>query len=195
MAGVAARRPVAFVGQMSTKTTAARHLMLIIADDMQPEDISATRFVNLSSTRSDRDRMLPAWHGVPTPALDELTVSGVSFLRAFTPHGICTPARHALLTGRLAANSIPARRTTQRLTGRLAYPARARLVQYNGNSDAPLRLPGIAAEHLPVSVDFDATFARRRTVSTIATKLAKHGLKVHGPTAHRTKADHADPMQ
>ena len=123
---------------------------------MQPEDVGDVR--------------------IPMPILQALSSDGVALERAFSPHGICTPARHALLTGRLASRSLPARRTTTELTGRLAYRNRSRLISYNGSVATLLRLPGLQAERMPVSVDFDATFARGRPVTSVATHMAAHGL-------------------
>ena len=60
------------------------NVVLIMADDMGFGDV---RTLNPNSR-------------IPTPHLDELAASGMTFRDAHTPSSVCTPTRYGLLTGR-----------------------------------------------------------------------------------------------
>lgn len=75
----------------------AQHVLLIVADDMNPYDVGALRRFSPLPLR--------ARPYVATPHLDRLAASGVVVAHAYSPHTICTPARAALLTGRLQSTN------------------------------------------------------------------------------------------
>ncbi|NOX56733.1 MAG: arylsulfatase [Planctomycetes bacterium] len=60
------------------------NIVFILADDMGYGDVRA---LNPNST-------------IPTPHLDALAASGMTFTDAHTPSSVCTPTRYGLLTGR-----------------------------------------------------------------------------------------------
>jgi hypothetical protein len=40
------------------------------------------------------------------PNIDSLASQGITFTRAYTPHGVCGPARYAVLTGRYMSRCV-----------------------------------------------------------------------------------------
>ncbi|MCP4816683.1 MAG: sulfatase-like hydrolase/transferase, partial [Planctomycetaceae bacterium] len=60
------------------------NIVFILADDMGYGDVHA---LNPKSR-------------IPTPHLDQLSASGMTFTDAHTPSAVCTPTRYGLLTGR-----------------------------------------------------------------------------------------------
>ena len=80
---------------------AVLHILLLVVDDMDPGMVQSLRALSPTApARSTR--------GAPTPHLDGLAASGTVFTRAYTPHALCTPARAALLTGRLQSSNVNA---------------------------------------------------------------------------------------
>jgi len=77
---------VALCLQAFLSATAADHpnIVIILADDMGYGDVAA----------------LNAQSRIPTPNLDSLAASGMTFTDAHTPSSVCTPTRYGLLTGR-----------------------------------------------------------------------------------------------
>jgi arylsulfatase A-like enzyme len=63
------------------------HVLVILADDMGPGEISALH---------------PEHNRIPTPHLDRLAAEGMVFTDAHSGSAVCTPTRYGLLTGRYA---------------------------------------------------------------------------------------------
>jgi len=60
------------------------NIVVILADDLGYGDVQA---LNVAS-------------GIPTPGLNRMAASGLTFTDAHSPSAVCTPTRYALLTGR-----------------------------------------------------------------------------------------------
>ena len=93
------------LNSMGTQRVAdtCRSVLLIVADDMQPQDVGALRSTTAPLLKAKRARHLP--RSLRTPALDSLVEHGVAVARAYSPHAMCTPARAAILTGRLQSRN------------------------------------------------------------------------------------------
>lgn len=77
--------PAARISQCAEDADAQRpNVVIILADDMGYGDVRA---LNPDSK-------------IPTPHLDGLAASGMTFTDAHTPSAVCTPTRYGLLTGR-----------------------------------------------------------------------------------------------
>lgn len=94
-----------------------------------------------------------------TPALDSLAQQGTAIARAYSPHGMCTPARTALLTGRLQSRNPAIIIRARNRTG--AYRATRLDEAYN-------------AGRVPAYVDFGAALSQQPT--TLASRLRNAGF-------------------
>ena len=78
---------IALLAPTAPSVAAARpNVVVVLADDMGFGDVGAL----------NRDSK------IPTPNLDRLAASGMTFTDAHTPSSVCTPTRYGLLTGRYA---------------------------------------------------------------------------------------------
>ncbi len=76
---------VLFTKSLSAKSNSRPNIVLILADDLGYGEIHALN---------------PQRGRIPTPHLDQLVTSGVTFTDAHSASSVCTPSRYALLTGR-----------------------------------------------------------------------------------------------
>ena len=88
---------------MPASPVACHSVLLIVADDMQPQDVGALRSTSPALVKAKRARHQP--RSLRTPALDSLAEQGTVIARAYSPHAMCTPARTAILTGRLQSQN------------------------------------------------------------------------------------------
>ncbi len=78
----------------AASSPAAPNIVLLLADDLGYNDLSAYRLAHL-----DTSAQVPTCQ---TPYLDTLSAQGVRFTQFYTGAAVCSPSRAALLTGRNA---------------------------------------------------------------------------------------------
>jgi arylsulfatase A-like enzyme len=166
---------------------ATPNIILILADDLGPGDLSCA-----GATR------------IKTPNIDRLAAEGVRFTQGYAPSATCTPSRYALLTGEYAWRQQAKRNTILDgdaplciEPGRLTLPAMLRQAGYrtgvvgkwhlglgdgqnrvNFNSDVT---PG------PLEIGFDYSYIIPATVDRVPTVWIENHEVAH--------LDPADPIQ
>ncbi len=103
----------------SRLTAAPPNVVVILADDLGYGDV----------------RCLNPAGKIPTPNLDALATSGMTFTDAHSPSGVCSPTRYGLMTGRYAWRSKLKNGVLGGLSPRLIEPGRltvAQLLKDNG---------------------------------------------------------------
>ncbi len=103
----------------SRLTAAPPNIVVILADDLGYGDV----------------RCLNPDGKIPTPNLDKLAASGMTFTDAHSPSGVCSPTRYGLMTGRYAWRSKLKSGVLGGLSPRLIEPSRltvAQLLKDNG---------------------------------------------------------------
>ena len=90
------------------------NMVFILADDMGYGDVHA---LNPKSQ-------------IPTPHLDSLAASGMTFLDAHTPSAVCTPTRYGLLTGRYCWRSRLKRGVLNGYSSPLIEPSRPTVASF-----------------------------------------------------------------
>ena len=84
MKNIAAFILIGCVHSISTEAYDQPNVLLILADDMGVDSVSALN-----------EKM-----GLKTPAIDRLVLDGMSFSDAHSTSAVCTPTRYSVLTGR-----------------------------------------------------------------------------------------------
>jgi arylsulfatase A-like enzyme len=145
-----------------------------------------------------------------TPALDHLADDGMRFDRAYTPIGICSPARASLISGKYphrhgVLNNVhgPDRLQDDLRPGELSFPT---LLRAAGWSTAYTGKWHISAEHGATSQGFEMVGAGDAVVEEVAAERAALGLPVdpvfnvemttrYPPLSHRsTRPPHPFPL-
>ena len=79
------RSPVALPAAEASKPQAKPNIIIILADDLGPGDLSCA-----GATK------------IKTPHIDRLAAEGVRFTQGYAPSATCTPSRYSLSTGEYA---------------------------------------------------------------------------------------------
>ena len=104
----------AFVATAAARTTNATNVVLLLADDLSPDALTAYQRLGRSSPALPSSHH-SVYHSLSTPSIASLATAGATFTRYYTPSPLCSPSRYAILSGRYPSR---ARRAVELTAGR-----------------------------------------------------------------------------